>query len=381
MASIRERVDADGKKTFQAQVRIKGYPPQTRTFATKTDAKRWSHQTEVDIRSGMHIRQTQSTTRTVADLIDEYEKIVLPGKKQDADASKATFEFWRKHLGDYALSAVTPKLIEEKRDRLAREETHHKKPRAPATVLRYMMLLSHAFSTAVNWQWCERNPVEAANKPKVNNRRVRYLNDDERERLFTECRASENLDIYLVVVLAMSTGMRKGEIMGMRWEAVTFHEERGFAKLLLSAEDTKNSTQRSVFIASLAYQLLHRRRAALTTRETTKTLTGLVFPSSINPKNPVDLRKPWETALTRAEITDFRFHDLRHTAASYMAMNGATTLEIKEALGHKSTAMAERYSHLSQSHVDDVVLKMNERHFGKKGLADSVATSSGGEAT
>ena len=90
MASIRERIDADGKKTFQAQVRMKGYPPQTRTFGTKTDAKRWGQQTEVDIRSGMYIRQSQSTTRTVADLLDEYEKTVLPTKKQDADASRRT---------------------------------------------------------------------------------------------------------------------------------------------------------------------------------------------------------------------------------------------------------------------------------------------------
>ena len=82
MASIRERIDADGKKTHQAQVRVKGYPPQTRTFATRTDAKRWAQQTEVDIRSGLHIRQSQSTSRTVSDLLDEYQKTVLPAKKR-----------------------------------------------------------------------------------------------------------------------------------------------------------------------------------------------------------------------------------------------------------------------------------------------------------
>lgn len=365
MASIRERIDADGKKTHQAQVRVKGYPPQTRTFATKTDAKRWGHQTEVDIRSGMYIRQSQSTTRTVADLLDEYEKTVVPTKKQINDTGKATFNYWRKHLGSYALAAVTSKLIEDHRDRLAHEKSPRNKLRAPATVLRYMMLLSHAFTTAINWGWCERNPVDAATKPKVNNKRVRYLQDEERERLLTACRASENPDLYLVVMLAISTGMRRGEIMNMRWETINFYEDRGFAKLRLGAEATKNSTARSVLIASHAFTLVKQRRASLTTPETANSLVGLVFPSSINPKNAVDLRAPWEAALKAAEVSDFRFHDLRHTAASYMAMNGATTLEIKEALGHKSTAMAERYSHLSQSHVDDVVLRMNERHFGK----------------
>lgn len=365
MASIRERVDAAGQKTFQAQIRIKGFPPQTRTFGTKTDAKKWARQTEVDIQSGMHIRQSQASSRTFSDLLDEYVKVVLPTKKQDVSVNDAMVAFWRKQIGAYSLSAVSTKLIEEKRDLLASEKSPRKKPRAPATVLKYMMLLSHIFSTAVNWQWCERNPVESAAKPTVNNKRVRYLRDDERASLLQACKVSENQDIYLVVVLAISTGMRKGEIMGMKWEAMTFFEDRGYAKLLLSAEDTKNSTQRSALIASHAYELLHKRRADIAIPATVDSLKGLIFPSLANPKKPVDLRTPWETALRRAKISDFKFHDLRHTAASYMAMNGATTLEIKEALGHKSTAMAERYSHLSESHVDDVVLKMNERHFGQ----------------
>ena len=371
MASIRERIDAAGQKTYQAQVRIKGFPPKTRTFATKTDAKKWGRQTEVDIQSGMHIRQSQASSRTFSDLLDEYVKVVLPKKKQNVSVNDAMVAFWRKQIGTYSLSAVSTKLIEEKRDLLAHEKSPRKKPRAAATVLKYMMLLSHIFSTAVNWQWCERNPVESAAKPTVNNKRVRYLRDDECQSLLQACQASENQDIYLVVVLALSTGMRKGEIMGMKWEAVTFFEDRGFAKLLLSAEDTKNSTQRSAMIASHAYELLLKRRTTLTQPKTVNSLTGLIFPSMVNPGNPVDLRTPWETVLKRAKVNDFRFHDLRHTSASYMAMNGATTLEIKEALGHKSTSMAERYSHLSQSHVDDVVLKMNERHFGKKAMPTS----------
>ena len=365
MASIRERRDSGGKKTHQAQVRLNGYPAQTKTFASKTDAKRWAHQTEVDIRSGMFIRRTQATTHTVADLLDEYQKTAQLTRKTGRDTDKAALAFWRKHLGTYKLSVVTPKLVEAGRDILARESSTKTKALAPATVLRYMMRLSHAFSMAVNWQWCERNPVEAAVKPKVSNRRVRYLRDDERERLLAACRMSKNHDLYLVVVLAISTGMRKGEITGMAWDAVTFYDDRGYAKLLLAAQDTKNGTQRSVLIASQAYQIMNQRRKVLSNLQGQAKLAGLIFPSAANPASAVDFRSPWETALKKAAIADFKFHDLRHTAASYMAMNGATTLEIKEALGHKSTAMAERYAHLSQSHVDDVVLKMNERHFGK----------------
>jgi integrase len=78
----------------------------------------------------------------------------------------------------------------------------------------------------------------------------------------------------------------------------------------------------------------------------------------------VDLRKPWETALARAEIADFHFHDLRHSAASYLAMNGASLAEIADTLGHKTLQMVKRYSHLSEAHTAAVVSRMNERIFG-----------------
>ena len=153
--------------------------------------------------------------------------------------------------------------------------------------------------------------------------------------------------------------------MNMRWAALEFHGNVGFARLQLEAKDTKNKSGREVLIGSHAFDLLMRRREDLKAADVTDDPTGLVFPSYFNPENPVDLRAPWEAALKAAGVSDFRFHDLRHTTASYLTMNGATTLEIKAALGHKSTAMAERYSHLSKSHVDDVVLRMNKRHFGK----------------
>ena len=79
---------------------------------------------------------------------------------------------------------------------------------------------------------------------------------------------------------------------------------------------------------------------------------------------PVNLRTPFETAMRRAKVADFRWHDLRHTFASYLAMNGATLAEIAEALGHKTLAMVKRYSHLSQGHMTRVVERMNVRVFG-----------------
>jgi integrase len=93
--------------------------------------------------------------------------------------------------------------------------------------------------------------------------------------------------------------------------------------------------------------------------------TPLVFPSLTDPQRPADVREAFKHALRAAEIEDFRFHDLRHSAASYLAMNGATLAEIAEILGHKTLAMVKRYSHLSQAHTSRVVASMNEKIFGQ----------------
>jgi len=91
--------------------------------------------------------------------------------------------------------------------------------------------------------------------------------------------------------------------------------------------------------------------------------TPLLFPGN-NPGKPVDLRAPWNTAVKRAGLVDFRFHDLRHSAASYLAMNGASLNEIAAVLGHKTLAMVQRYAHLSESHKAGVVERMNAAIFG-----------------
>ena len=90
----------------------------------------------------------------------------------------------------------------------------------------------------------------------------------------------------------------------------------------------------------------------------------MVFPSAIKPQKPIEIRKSWLNALEKAGIEDFRFHDLRHSTASYLAMNGATLAEIAEVLGHKTLAMVKRYSHLSEAHTAGVLERMNQKFLG-----------------
>jgi len=180
--------------------------------------------------------------------------------------------------------------------------------------------------------------------------RVRFLSDDERNRLLKACQDSPNPYLYAVVVLALSTGMRSGEIMGLTWDDVDLNQGRAIL------HETKNGERRVVSLGGKALELLkvHARIRRLD--------TALLFPGK-NPAKPMDLRAPWLAALKAAEIEDFRFHDLRHSAASYLAMNGASLAEIAEVLGHKTLQMVKRYSHLSEAHTANVVARMNQAIF------------------
>lgn len=371
MAAIRERKDQNGKVSYQAQVRIQGYPPQSKTFLRKTDAKQWAIQTETEIRTGMTIRKSTASKHTVREMLERYRDNVLIDKANGGKDHKTHIAWWIDELGHYALSEVTTDLVTRSMDKLKKSKTRLGNPPAPATVLRYLMALSHAFNVArKQWNWCESSPVENVQRPKVKNERTRYLTDTEREALLHACKNSPNADLYLVVLLAISTGMRKGEIMGMRWQDIHTAPDQSFTRVHLTK--TKNDKARSVLLTSPALELLEERRTKLLDSLQAKTASGLIFPSSVHEDQPVDLRKPWGSALQAAGIEEFRFHDLRHTTASYLAMNGASLLSISKVLGHQTTKMTERYSHLATSHIDEIVRSMNREKFGGPSLQNSL---------
>lgn len=374
MAAIRERKDQNGKVSYQAQVRIQGYPPQSKTFLRKTDAKQWAIQTETEIRTGMTIRKSTASKHTVREMLERYRDNVLIDKANGGKDHKTHIAWWIDELGHYALSEVTTDLVTRSMDKLKKSKTRLGKSPAPATVLRYLMALSHAFNVArKQWNWCESSPVENVQRPKVKNERTRYLTDTEREALLHACKISPNADLYLVVLLAISTGMRKGEIMGMRWQDIHTAPDQSFTRVHLTK--TKNDKARSVLLTSPALELLEERRTKLLDCLQAKTAIGLIFPSGVDEDQPVDLRKPWGSALQAAGIEEFRFHDLRHTTASYLAMNGASLLSISKVLGHQTTKMTERYSHLATSHIDEVVRSMNAKKFGVTAAPPSTETA------
>lgn len=354
MATITRRLTVDGKPYFTVQIRLKGYPNQTATFQRITDAKKWVTCTEAAIKEGRHFKTTEAKKHTLADLVDRYIKDVLLLKKpKQAPAQLHQLERWKLELGYYALADITPALIVECRDKLLNELTPRGTQRSPATVVRYMAALSHAFTIAINeWQWLEISPIRKVKKPIEPRGRVRFLDDDERSRLLHACIESPNPLLYMCVILAISTGMRQRELMKLIWSDVNLNE--GY----LILHETKNGERRRVTLSGLCLSLLQEHA------ENKRTDTPLLFPSNRMPLKPIDLRKAFTHAKAKAEIIDFKWHDLRHCTGSYLAMNKASIQEIAAILGHKSIQMTMRYAHLAEGHVSDVVESMNAKIFG-----------------
>jgi integrase len=353
MAYIQERTAKDGTKRYTAMIRLKGHPLQAATFKRKTDANKWIQDTESAIRDGRHFKTVEAKKHTLAELVDRYIKDVLPRKPKKAIDKTQQLTWWKERIGYYVLAEVTPALIVQYRDELSNGITYRGTQRTPATVVQYMLALSHAFTIAVNeWGWLEDSPMRKVKNPTPSRGRVRFLDDEERAKLLTACKESSNEWLYMVVILALSSGMRKAELFNLKWQDVNLKD--GF----LILHETKNGERRRVPLAGLGLELL-RQHAKVRRLD-----TPLLFPSNKDPLKPIDLKRPWLDALGKADIIDFHWHDLRHCTASYLAMNGASLAEIAEVLGHKTLSMVKRYSHLSDGHVSNVVASMNAKIFG-----------------
>ena len=343
MATIEKRV-TDGGTSYRVKIRLKGYPPETATFERLTDAKAWATKTEADMKAGRHFGEMKR--HTFGELADEY----APHAK---DAKRLAY--WHEAFGSDRLDAITPARIAKERDKLLAGTTNKKDAatgellkRTGATVNRYLAALSSCLSYGVKeLQWLERNPMERIRRPAENKGRVRFLSDDERVRLLDACR--QHPDLYLAVVLSLTTGARQGEIMGLRFAQIDF------ARQVITLHDTKNGDRRALPLVGEAFALLQERAKVRQLKD------DRVFPPVKETAQQRSLREAWENALEAANIENFHWHDLRHTAASYLTMAGVSAIEVARVLGHKTLAMSLRYSHLAPDRVTELGDKLAAR--------------------
>jgi len=372
MAAINKHISKNGETTYRARIQLKGYPVQSATFQRLTDARKWAASTESAIREGRHFKTNEAKKHTFADAVEKYETNILPVRfsTKEQRNRRSILVWWKENLGYCLMSDLSPALFAECRDKLLKTPSRSRKGSTLSadTVKRYFLVANNILkSCVVEWAWIEQSPLRDGRieLPSSHAGRVRFLDDEERARLLEACKKSEQEWLYLAVILAISTGMRQGELMNLYWKAPSITPTETawgvvhFEQSAIILHDTKNGSKRRVPLASLALTLLkeHAKVRRLDTR--------LLFPSPKDVQKPLSFKRSWSTALKNAEIENFKWHDLRHCTASYLAMNGASLAEIAEVLGHKTLQMVKRYAHLSDGHVSSVVESMNNKVFGE----------------
>lgn len=267
--------------------------------------------------------------KTFAQLADEYLAYKrAKGKRTVEEDARQLARLRAAFGGDTPIVEITAQRIAQYD--LARSTTKSERRTRPvkaATINRELALLRHILRLGEEWGYVERAPrVRLGKEPEG---RVRWLEPDEETRLIEACAASGNRHLVAIVTIALESGMRHGEIMGLTWERIDL--SRGVFRL----ERTKSGRRREVPMRQRVYELL----IALP-----EPRTGRLWPDH-------NIRSAFERAVAVAQLEDFHFHDLRHHFASWYVMRGGSPYALQTILGHASQAMTRRYAHLSNAHL------------------------------
>lgn len=319
---------------------------------SKTLAEKALKKRQIEIAEGKFLDVKREEKIPFKDFAKEYlEKYAKHNKRAWKSTDTVFIKHFTAFFGNKFLHEITPHDIERyKSERLSSKKGSYKKnkspedkPRSisPATVNREMSWLRGLFNRAIDWGKVEHNPLKKVKFFKENNQRTRYLEKEEITRLLEHC----DFDLRAVVILAINTGMRKGEIQNLKWNDIDI------AKGTIRIPFSKNGEMRYI--------------------QMNKAVQDILFCVKKQPKSPYvfcgddglpyNFRKSFETAIGKSGIIGFRFHDLRHTFASHLVMAGVDLNTVRELLGHKSLDMTLRYSHLSPDHKTRAVRVLDAR--------------------
>lgn len=289
-----------------------------------------------------------SAAMSLAELVDRYMR-AYAGRDHTRPSILA---WWLGELGGAREAfAVTDDDIFRALERLRREPSriyigqdehdrpqfrYRREPKKPATVNRYHAALMALYTFAIRSRLAPRafeNPARRIPRTTEKNQVVRFLSTDELARLLEACRQSPAPRLYLLVMMAITTGARRSELLGLTWGRVDLERQVAYVHA------TKNDQPKTLALTPpVVAELARFRREQLEHR---------VFPSRWKPTEAWQFNSTWRAVLAAAAIKRLRFHDLRHTCASYLAQNGASLLEIADVMGHRQLAMVKRYAHLT----------------------------------
>jgi len=333
MATINTHTSKAGVTTYRVRVQRKGCTPQTATFPTLKEAKRWAIMIEGRVIEGR--RFPVKSTHTLNELLERYSSEVMLQKSPETIRSQQyVVAYWKRVLGHKILSDITPADIIAARNTIAKRDK-------PATVVKYLVILSHAFTIAIKeYQWMETNPCSRVSRPTLPSGRPRYLTDEERIRLLQECRKSKNTYLYPLVVLALHTGLRRGSLLALTQESIRLDTET------LYLPTSKNGLPVILPLVGEALTLARELYATST--------DGFLFPRGKGyPGNYY--RRAFEHAVNRAKLEECSFHTLRHCAASYLVQAGVPLYVVSQVLSHKRVQTTQIYAHLSPDNLRDAL--------------------------
>jgi integrase len=327
------------------------------TFKLKKEAKAELAKREALIAENRYLDVRKSYTTRLKDLTDTY---IENHEHQPSFKSQKCYAI--DHILEYfgpetLLVRITYRELETYRNYLRNLLTKHDTPRKPATVNRQMATLRHIMRKALAWDMIDVNPFDKGESLQLteNNQRLRFLSEEEVERLLTEC------PLYLrdIVICAVNTGMRKSELLNLKWTQIRSGQ--------IYLTETKTDKPRQIPVNGTLQALFKTIRKKWGTKNEQVFLydgsTVVVFKEKVRIRQPkkvcpvpvIDIKHAFRAAVKRAGIDDFRFHDLRHTFASHLVMNGASLKVVQELLGHADIKMTMRYSHLSPEHKQQAV--------------------------
>ncbi|KGX39203.1 integrase [Burkholderia pseudomallei] len=347
-----------GELQWQAKVRRKGFPQQSRTFMYKEDAEKWVRAIERELETSGFVDRREAEKNTLGDVLRRYQKDVTPLKKSaEIESIKINVLLRDKALVDLKMSAVNSNALAKWRDRRLKEV-------AGATVNREMNVLSAALNHARReWGIHVENPIPYVKRPEQARARERRLSSEEERYLLAALTGGErrvdgtfskgprNPWLLPLVELALETAMRRGELLSLQWENVDL--QRRTAHL----PDTKNGNARTVPLSTRATNIL-KALPSYIADGTGERAVGPVFATTA-----MALRKGFTRAIERAQqqyaldceeaekkplpgfLSDLHFHDTRHEAASRLADKLSNVLELSAVTGHRDLRMLKRYYH------------------------------------
>ena len=365
MSDIQKRKKKDGTWRYTARVRIKGFPAISQTFSKYTLAKEWLKKMETDIKQGLINPTYNAQQRTMKQIIAQFKEIELPKRKPTAQREFKTVLAWfEKEIGAYTLAGITTEILVKCRDKLSQKKKQVpmrngeikilETTLSPATVNKYLAYMGVVFQYCVmELGILQINPMHTVRKLTIKNERKRCLQLNEIAKLLKTC-LETNIKVYLCVLIALLTGARKNEILNLTWNDIDFdYETPNGNKGMIKYLETKNGDDRFIPIPPFLYEEL----SEFKNKQTIRALKNdYIFKNELGKPQETLISKLFPKIVKKCGLVDFRFHDLRHTHASYEAMGGVPQQVTQKTLGHRTSQMTDRYSHMRAESLSPYII-------------------------